>query len=169
MEMLIDTFLNFITDEEVAAIENYVDNKVQKFEWRSSISWGEINKGSTNCSALMLPKELYLPVYYRLKNIYPDKINLDKFYCYFYIWHPLSLIKKHTDGNVSFGATIYLNKEIWDVDWGGLFYFFDENEVKIILPEFKKAVINKNACLHGVTTLNYFAPTRRSLQIFVDK
>ena len=42
--MLIDTFLNFITDEEVAAIENYVDTKIQKFEWRSSISWGEITK-----------------------------------------------------------------------------------------------------------------------------
>jgi len=169
MEMLIDTYSNFITDEEVTAIANYVDTKMEKFEWRSSISWGEINTGSTNCSALTLPKELYLPIYYRLKDIYPDKINLNKFICYFYIWHPLSLIKKHDDGNVNFGATIYLNKEVWDVDWGGLFYFFDKNEIKIILPEYKKAVINKDACLHGVTTLNYFAPTRFSLQIFVEK
>ena len=72
---MIETRDNFITDEEVTAITNYVDTKINSFEWRSSISWGEINTGSTNCSALILPKELYLPIYYRLKDIYPDKIN----------------------------------------------------------------------------------------------
>ena len=33
----------------------------------------------------------------------------------------------------------------------------------------KKAIINKDSCSHGVTTLNYFAPLRYSLQIFCEK
>ena len=166
---MVDLYEDFLTDADVKDIGEYVHSKIGTFIWRPSFAWGDINKGSSNCNSLPMHPDILMYVYKKFKELYPDLITLKNFQCFFHSWNHYSLLRTHDDGPYNLGATIYLNREEWDVDWGGLFYYLEKDEIKIIKPKYKRAVVLKGGIKHGVTTLNYFAPIRCTLQIFVDK
>ena len=85
----------------------------------------------------------------------------------YYAWMRNSGIALHDDGapHYSFGATLYLNKD-WDADYGGLFVY-EEDGIKVILPEFNTMVVNDNRTPHRVTNVSPLSnQTRISLQIW---
>jgi len=150
--------------------------------WQSStLSWDEGIKESISGSCIvtstsdetkdMILKQVgsYLP---------PTASNISTM---FYIWQPYSGISKHTDPGYSFAATIYLN-EYWDVDWGGIFLYYnkkidweeseeeymtDHNNWKVVVPEFGTMVLNNDETLHMVTPLSPLSPEMRyTIQIW---
>jgi hypothetical protein len=94
------------------------------------------------------------------------KVNFKKIIYYIYIWDRGSYIPFHSDEGNKLAATIYLN-DIWNKDDGGIFLYEEENQIKGILPEYNKIVINNNFLNHTVTMI---VPTaehpRVTLQIF---
>ena len=86
-----------------------------------------------------------------------------------YLWHPLSGINMHDDGNHVFGATIYMTPE-WDINWGGLFVYENKNNsLEVIFPTFNSLNINTSKTRHMVTTVSPLAPyPRYTLQIWGD-
>ena len=79
--------------------------------------------------------------------------------CMWYGWIRGSYIPWHSDNNVKFGATLYLN-EYWDDDWGGYFAYKETNDIKCIKPEFNKLIIIKPPVDHTVFNTTISAPIR---------
>jgi Rps23 Pro-64 3,4-dihydroxylase Tpa1-like proline 4-hydroxylase len=86
-----------------------------------------------------------------------------------YVWHRLSYIPWHSDKDsddeVRFAASLYLNRE-WNDDWGGLFLYKKEGEIRAEAPEYGKLVFNDNNFPHATSMLSVDAPYRHSVQLF---
>ena len=86
-----------------------------------------------------------------------------------YVWHRLSYIPWHSDkddsDNVRYAATLYLNEE-WNEDWGGLFLYKFNNEIRAEAPLFNKLVFNDQNFPHATTILGVDAPFRHTIQLF---
>lgn len=75
-------------------------------------------------------------------------------------WH-----EDYTPINVS----IYLN-EFWDKNWGGLFMYMEDGNLKGFVPEFNTAVVAKGQIPHHVSMISTAADSRRySIQLFFAK
>ena len=129
-------------------IHNFIQNIIKESQeykpiWKSNINWGEnIVKGSSLVLAYEIKKE-------ELNYIKSKFIELDN---------------KFKDKEIV--GPIYLNK-YWEIDWGGLYIWKEDNKLNIEKPEFNKLIINKGNTKHGTTLLNYNIPEERlTLQIF---
>jgi Rps23 Pro-64 3,4-dihydroxylase Tpa1-like proline 4-hydroxylase len=85
--------------------------------------------------------------------------------CMWYGWIRGSYIPWHSDNNVKFGATLYLNN-YWDENWGGYFAYKEADEIKCIKPDFNKLTIIKPPVDHTVFNTTSNAPIRETIQIF---
>lgn len=156
---------------DTSFINNLISNIVKESQeykpiWKSNINWGEnIVKGSSLVLAYELNEE-YLH-YIKSKFVELDKKFENKeIVGHLYIWTRGSHIPLHNDSNYDYGCTIYLNKN-WNIDWGGLYLWLDDDKVNVEVPEFNKVIINQGNIRHGTTLLNYNAPEERlTLQIF---
>ena len=163
------TIKNNFLDETF--INNFIQNIIKESQeykpiWKSNINWGEnIVKGSSLVLAYEINKENLNYIkskFIELNNKFKDKEIVG----HFYIWTKGSHIPMHNDSNYEYGCTIYLNK-YWEIDWGGLYIWKDNNKLNIEKPEFNKLIINKSNTRHGTTLLNYNVPEERlTLQIF---
>ena len=159
---------NFLDE---AFINNFIQNIIKESQeykpiWKSNINWGEnIVKGSSLVLAYEIKKEELN--YIKSKFIELDnKFKEKEIVGHFYIWTRGSNIPMHNDSNYEYGCTIYLNKH-WEIDWGGLYIWKEDNKLNIEKPEFNKLIINKGNTKHGTTLLNYNIPEERlTLQIF---
>ena len=103
-------------------------------------------------------------------NCYSNYFNIDTYtttYVNYYKWLPGSFIPFHNDESSSLASTIYLN-ESWDKDYGGLFLYEEEQEIKGYVPKYNSAVINKNNVSHSTSIISPTAPKRETLQIFFE-
>lgn len=87
---------------------------------------------------------------------------------YIHLFSRNSFIPWHDDKKYPYTATVYLN-ETWDVDFGGLFLYEDDSNLKCIMPKFNTAVYFEPPLGHATTVTTINAPLRESLQIFVDE
>ena len=154
------SFLNKLLESIVKESQGY------KPIWKSNINWGEnIVKGSSLVLAYEL-KDIHLEYiknkFIELNSIFKDKDIVG----HFYVWTKGSQIPFHNDNNYTHGCTLYLNK-YWDVDWGGLYLWLENDKLNTEKPEFNKLIINTNNIRHGTSVVNYNAPEERiTLQIF---
>ena len=165
---MITTKNNFLDE---TFINNFIQNIIKKSQeykpiWKSNINWGEnIVKDSSLVLAYEINKENLNYIkskFIELNNKFKDKEIVG----HFYIWTRGSYIPMHNDSNYEYGCTIYLNK-YWEIDWGGLYIWKDNDKLNIEKPEFNKLIINKSNTRHGNTLLNYNVPEERlTLQIF---
>ena len=167
---IVKDFFDQALIEKVGSYVNTIFNK-NEFKWKTNLIWGSDlntvnNIYSGTIQQLQIPNLLVPEIIEKFNNLYPQTKN-KKFYINYHLFHPLSYIGKHLDQGCVLAATIYLNSEKWDINWGGLFYYKSDNNYKIVLPKFNKAVINVKHTEHGVTSLNIGAPLRKSIQIFV--
>ena len=66
------------------------------------------------------------------------------------------------DDNGRYGCTIYLNKE-WDINWGGIFIWYDGEELKALNPTYNMMVLNTHNEDLMVTTVSPFSDDFRFL------
>ena len=105
-----------------------------------------------------------------INNTVWNGIDLENITLLFYKWLPGSSIPWHTD-SYEFGLSIYLNSKRWELNWGGLFLFWNEDKKRIegYLPEENSAVFIKNV-MHTVSTIHLDCRVPRySIQIFGNK
>ena len=152
-------------------INNFIQNIIKESQeykpiWKSNINWGEnIVKGSSLVLAYEIKKEELNYIKSKFVEL-DDKFKDKEIVGHFYIWTRGSNIPMHNDSNYEYGCTIYLNKH-WEIDWGGLYIWKEENKLNVEKPEFNKLIINKGNTKHGTTLLNYNIPEERlTLQIF---
>lgn len=85
-----------------------------------------------------------------------------------HIFPKLSYIPWHLDGTYDSALTIYLNKN-WDKNWGGLFLYKENNEIKAFIPKKNTGILLEGGIEHCVTTTNINADDRITLQFFLNK
>ena len=152
-------------------IDDFIKNIIKESQeykpiWKSNINWGDnIVKNSSLVLAYEINKENLNYIkskFIELNNKFKDKEIVG----HFYIWTKGSYIPMHNDSNYEYGCTIYLNK-YWNIDWGGLYIWKENDKLNIEKPEFNKLIINKGNTKHGTTLLNYNVPEERlTIQIF---
>jgi hypothetical protein len=99
-------------------------------------------------------------IYYNIFNYSPQ---MRFFYC-----PPGSYIPWHTDEGWYSALTIYLNDN-WNFEFGGLYQYYDDNEIKTIIPRKNLALFQKGGISHSTTIQSVYSPIRRSVQIhFID-
>ena len=76
-------------------------------------------------------------------------------------------ISCHIDADCSFAATIYLNEK-WDIDWGGLYIWEDQDfNLQALIPTYNLMIINNKKLKHLVTPISKLAPEPRiAIQVF---
>ena len=76
-----------------------------------------------------------------------------------YYWPVGSYIPWHNDAHTTWTATLYCNK-VWDMDWGGLFLYKEEDKILAEVPEWNKMVIQTDKDRHSTTPVikPYYRP-----------
>jgi len=69
-----------------------------------------------------------------------------------YYWPVGSYIPWHNDAHATWTATLYCNK-IWDMDWGGLFLYKEEDKILAEVPEWNKLIIQTDKAWHSTTPI----------------
>ena len=87
--------------------------------------------------------------------------------CYLYCWKQTSFIPWHTDAEHNAALTIYLNN-FWDRDWGGYFMYYDNDDIKCIIPKENLAILQENNPLHSTTMTTPSSSDRITLQLFLN-
>lgn len=150
----------------IEAIQEFAAN--EKLALASSTSWerGIVSKGSP-VLIKVFPYTLALETLNMLqsKGVFSD-VDIDQFAAAHYSWYPGSSIPWHTDEGYLHAMTIYLNHD-WDKNWGGYFSYLSEDGVRCIIPEFNLGVAVCPPTPHTVLLVDYSAPVRETLQIFV--
>lgn len=87
----------------------------------------------------------------------------------FYFWLPGSYIPWHNDGySYTNALTIYLNED-WKYNYGGLFQYELDGEIKTIIPKPNHGVLQIGDIEHATTITSLYAPIRKTIQIFFKK
>ena len=162
---------NFIDNEFIQEVLNENEFLMYENVWRSNLGW---QKEIVSPSGVVLirslsdeQKEHLRKALVRHSLIKPDSlIELD---VQAYVWHRLSYIPWHSDKDssdeVRYAATLYLNAE-WNDDWGGLFLYKAQDEIRVEAPSFNKLVFNDKNFPHATTILSVDAPFRFTVQLF---
>jgi hypothetical protein len=83
-----------------------------------------------------------------------------------YIWTQGSYIPWHTDDHVKEAMTIYIN-DFWNINWGGIFLWDENNEIKGHPPIPNTAIKNSGELFHHVTPVTPNAESfRHTIQIW---
>jgi len=164
----IKQFNNFLDIDFINDIKKEVYQNIGEPNWKNSLCWDpSVRKSSTVVLIFGLNDFFKNELKNKFVYFFPELIN-KLIYVNYYIWPNLSFIPFHADGGKYMGATIYLN-ENWDKDNGGLFLYEDNEEIKAIIPEFNKCIVNDLKTNHATTLTTMGAPYRETLQIFFNE
>ena len=154
---------NVLPVDLILQIKNCVLDK--KTEITNHSDWDQnIVQGSARVDIFTLAT----PFREQVINCYADYVDLKKYsfiYVSYYKWLPGSFIPFHNDNHYSLASTIYLN-ESWNIDYGGLFLYEKNKDIKAYVPKYNSAVINDNNVPHGTSIISPTAPKRETLQVF---
>ena len=151
-------------------IHEYIVQHSNDYIWRDNSMWHEdIVAGSaaiTMTSLSQFEEKLRAEVGLFI----PEVKELDLFIPFpmFFAMPIHSQIGWHED-YTPINVSIYLN-EFWDKNWGGLFMYLEDGNIKGHVPEFNTAVVAKGQIPHHVSMISAAAPVKRySIQLFFAK
>jgi hypothetical protein len=162
---------DFIDSGFIQQVLTENDNLIYENVWRSSLGW---QKEIVAPSGLVLIRSLSENQKITLTKALVEKglvesgqkIELD---AQAYLWHRLSYIPwhddRHSDDEIRFAATLYLNSE-WNDNWGGLFLYKIGEEIRAEAPAYNKLVFNDQNFSHATSILSTDAPLRHTVQLF---
>lgn len=167
----IEKYKNILSQDLIvkvdSRIEKLINDKTTLFT-ASTTMWGKELLGSST------PILRYV-LNFNEKDLYEElKIEIEKKIPYYvqsimiYLWPNLGYITWHNDATYKAGLTIYLNK-FWDKNWGGIFLYEENDEIKGIVPERNLGILQIGGVNHSTTTINYGSDFRLTLQIFFKK
>ena len=157
---------DFLPEDLILQIKKYIYR--ERPQTSNHSSWNQkIIKDSARVEIFRLSDTEFKE---QIINCYSNYFNVNTYtttYVNYYKWLPGSFIPFHNDESSSLASTIYLN-EFWDKDYGGLFLYEEEQEIKGYVPKYNSAVINKNNVSHSTSIISPTAPKRETLQIFFE-
>lgn len=165
----ITEYHNFLSDSTYNEISEHIskitnrDNQttymVSNLRWEDNI----VNKSAP---VLIYPFNYdTIPFFKQLCKEIESKIPYVVSSIAFYTWTNLSYIPWHSDRAYKAALTIYLNKN-WDENWGGIFLYKQNNEIKGIIPEKNKAILQEGSLQHSVSMITPDSDYRYTLQLF---
>jgi hypothetical protein len=150
-------------------------NKNKYNFWTNKIWQPQLVKDSSLVLCIKLEDDLHIKVIKSLidNNIISKEDFLNNVYnigAALYIWTKESYISLHSDKKSDKALTVYLNKD-WDVVDGGLFLWNnqEDDEWKVVVPEFNLSIINENNLDHMTTPVKANEKIRMTLQVFLSK
>ena len=157
---------NVLPVDLILQIKNYVAKEQPEFTNHSG--WDQdIVHDSARVDVFLLNDT---PFKEQVINCYANYIDLKKHsvnYVSYYKWLPGSFIPFHNDYVYSLSSTIYLNQS-WDKNYGGLFLYEKNKNLRGYVPKYNSAVINNKKVPHGTSIISPTAPIRETLQIFFE-
>lgn len=166
--MSVEVIENILSLDLINELHEYVSSRSHEYVWRNAtIAWPQdLTVGSSSVMIMDLEKfrdKLYNEVAEKIPSI--KQLELELPFPMFHSIPPMGLMGWHEDYN-PINVTIYLN-EFWDKQWGGLFLYEEEDEIKVIKPKFNNGVVVSMNQPHGVSMIPYTCPiSRYSVQLF---
>lgn len=162
-------FYNVFNQVELSLIENDLKSKLEEDNWTTH----------KNFSGKILDNRYRYPLSsgtIRIKSVNDEikKIirklvnNIDKncrfynFEAYYQVFDKTGSFGLHTDEDIPFVATFYLNKN-WSVNDGGLYVYMDNEEYKLYVPQYNSLnfITKENYSMHCVTPVTEYAVDKR--------
>lgn len=168
MEREIIKIKNIIGSSLIEDIDVFIESIFTNPESKILSSFNSWNKGLIKNSTPVLRYVLDksdLNIYNLIKKEVEKKVNYKVGNIMIYFWPNLSYIGWHNDLPHDAGLTIFMNKK-WDINWGGFFLYEDGEEIKAVSPERNLGVLQIGGVNHAVSTINYGADIRTTIQIF---
>jgi hypothetical protein len=158
---------NVLSISLLSEIHDYISQNSFDYIWRENTMWNkELTEGSAAITMASLEQfeenlreevSLFVPEVKEMDLCIPFPM--------FYSMPIHSQIGWHEDYS-PINVSIYLN-ESWDKNWGGLFIYMEDKNLKGYVPEFNTAVVAKGQIPHHVSMITSAAPVKRcSLQLF---
>ena len=166
--MTIEVIENILSDELLNKLHEYVISNSHEYIWRNATTaWpSDVSAGSVPVMIMNLDNfrdQLYSEVSKKVLGI--KELELELPFPMLHAIPPMGFMGWHEDYN-PVNVTIYLN-EFWDKQWGGLFLYEENEQIKAIKPRFNTGVIVSMNQPHGVSMIPYTCPVNRySIQLF---
>jgi 2OG-Fe(II) oxygenase superfamily len=160
---------NVFTESEVESIFKTIFQKENERRWSiNKHFWDDAiqNKSPGVVSVFVIEGPLRAMIESKMKRFLKPGEQFR--HVQYYEWNQLSQINWHNDNHINSAITVYLN-ENWDHNWGGLFCWKENDEKgNFIIPQFNTAIVVRGHPFHHVTLTSPYAPTRKTLQIWID-
>ena len=150
---------------------SFIKNEFEKSNFKDNLVWEDDVKHFSHPVKIseINDSDIIKLISDTLKNINIAPLNKNVIKgCLFYKWEPGCYIPWHQDSNHSAGLTIYLNDD-WSYENGGLFLYEENNDIKTIIPQKNKAVLQVGGVPHSTTIVSKYSKPRKTIQIFFDK
>jgi hypothetical protein len=161
---------DFFSEDELKIImpdiNDAFDNEISKHSGKKTQGIIQFTKGVDGGSVDIERYQINPIVDKDVYEILKKRVNAD-FLAFYHFFQPGSHMGWHTEqGLITTAISIYLTED-WDRNWGGFICYKEEDEYKLEIPNFNKAVIQKAGLLHCVTPIYENCPIRKSIQIFL--
>lgn len=162
------------TPEEYADINLFLETELDRFETKVNKEvWDERLTQDTQGRLLMTrieDEEFVSIIANRLIERFNSTQDISKYNVLYYRSQGIYNINWHDDGNYNAAACVYLNNT-WHRDLGGYFIYQMEGQetMTAVQPIQGTAIYQKGGVLHATTPVSVTAPSRRSLQVFINE
>lgn len=162
------------TPEEYSEIHLFIESELHCFETRMHTDvWSSALRENTQGIVEITPiPDTYLRdmIYNRMVERFNSDKDVNKYKVTYYKSQGCHNINWHDDFKYQAGATIYLNTE-WNRNFGGYFIYQmkDQDTMTALQPKQGVAVYQKGGVLHATTPMSLSAPSRKSLQVFINE
>jgi len=163
----IEKHRDVLSFELMNEMHEYIVQNANDYIWRENTMWNQdIVAGSASimmASLSQFEEKLRREIGLFIPEV--ETMNLHIPFPMFFSMPIHSQIGWHED-YTPINVSIYLN-EFWDKNWGGLFMYIEDGNLKGFVPEFNTAVVAKGQIQHHVSMISAAAPVRRySIQLF---
>lgn len=161
---------NIIDPNLISEVDSFIESIFTNPESKILTSFNSWDKGLLKSSSPVLRyviDKLDSNIYTLIKKEVERKVDYKVRNIMIYFWPNLSYIGWHNDLPHDAGLTIYMNKK-WDKNWGGFFLYEEGGEIRGIAPERNLGVLQIGGVSHAVSTVNYGADIRTTIQIFFN-
>lgn len=163
---------NFFSNDELDMIKNHLEHRYNHDSiTKSTDSWGKAlydgTKAHWDCYNFhrQEDEEQGSLIEEKIKSIVDHDLHGNLVYHY---GNKQSSLNWHNDGHRGGAVTIYMSMN-WNKFWGGylLYNMNNSEEIKCVIPEYNKAVIQVGGVMHCTTPTSTQAPIRKSVQAFL--
>jgi len=165
---------NFINQEQLTQINEYVDEKGYSYGWKSNMNkeykhWNLHIGGSKSYrdEIIVEQKDIQNPLIWNIWeriNVHGNK--LIRIYSNAYTYGTEGAIHKDSDNPNSKTHMIYIN-EVWNKDWAGETCFFENDDILgAILPKPGRFIEFPGTIEHAARSVSKFCPVVRKVLVY---
>jgi len=162
----LDIIENALKDAE----DNYTSIQSGKDTSGSVLFTEGVDGGETDLSRYTIHPSIDQEVYEILEKRIKEEFSVKEFTAYFHYLYPGSHMGWHAEvEGIKSAISIYLTRD-WDWNYGGYICYQEaEEDLRLQIPDFNKAILQKSGTLHCVTPVYKDCPVRKSIQVFVHE